>query len=170
MRSPGSKLGPPSRPAWEGDGASGYSDSISLDARTNVIAVNANTVLATTPPHVAGAVNVAVTTRTGISRVFDAYTYERHDTATLLASSANPSSPGQRVMFTASVTGDGRVARGRVRFMNGAQTLGVVDLRNGVARLATSDLPAGVHTIRAFYLRNGNYARSFGGLRQKVED
>jgi hypothetical protein len=137
---------------------------------SNVIAVNANTVLATTPAHAATTVNVIVTTRTGGSRAFDAYTYERHATATLLSSSANPSSPGQRVTFTAFVTSGSGPASGSVTFRNGTQTLGTVTLRGGVARFSTTDLPAGAHRIRALFHRNGNFSDSRGGLLQRVAD
>ena len=71
---------------------------------TNVIAVNPNIVLATTPPHAGGPVSVQVTTRTDSDRMLGAYTYQRHPTAMLLSSSANPSGLGERVTFTAFVS------------------------------------------------------------------
>jgi len=83
-------------------------------------------------------------------------------------SSVNPSIAGQRVTFTATVTAGGVTPSGRVTFMSGAQTLGTVELRGGVARLSTADLPAGAHAIKAFYLRNGNFDGSDGTLRQRV--
>jgi hypothetical protein len=135
---------------------------------TGVIKVDSNTVLATTPPHAAGAANVIVTTRSGAARDSAAYTYEGHSTRTVLTSSQNPSIRGQRVTFTATVTAGGVTPSGRVTFMNGTQTLGTAALRGGVARLSTADLPAGAHVIKAFYLRNGNFDDSHGALRQRV--
>jgi hypothetical protein len=135
---------------------------------TNVITVDPTTVRATTPPHSAGAVNVVVTTRTGGSKAIDAFTYVPGATTTQLISSANPSRLRQRVTFTASVTAEGGPASGSVTFKNGSQTLGTVNLRGGVARLSTTDLPTGAHTIKAIYQRNGNFLSSRDSLLQRV--
>jgi hypothetical protein len=135
---------------------------------TNVITVDPTTVRATTPPHSAGAVNVVVTTRTGGSKAIDAFTYVPGATTTQLISSANPSRLRQRVTFTASVTAEGGPASGSVTFKTGSQTLGTVNLRGGVARLSTTDLPTGAHTIKAIYQRNGNFLSSRDSLLQRV--
>jgi hypothetical protein len=135
---------------------------------TGVTQVDSNTVLAATPPHAAGTVNVIVTTRGGPARDSAGYTYEPHSTQTVLTSSHNPSIRGQRVTFTATVTARGVTPSGSVRIMNGTQTLGTVRLRAGVAQLSTADLPVGAHAIKAFYLRNGNFDGSDGALRQRV--
>ncbi len=65
--------------------------------------------------------------------------------ATALASSLNPSTYGQSVTFTASVTP--AAATGSVTFRNGSVTLGTVALAAGKAKFVISALTAGSHTI-----------------------
>ena len=67
-----------------------------------------------------------------------------------LASSVNPSAPGQPVTFTATVAG--RSPTGTVTFKDGANTLGTgaVD-SNGTAALTTSSLGVGSHSVTAVY-------------------
>jgi hypothetical protein len=137
-------------------------------AATNVTPLDANTVLATTPARAAGAVHVDVTTATGNSRLARGYTYERHPTFAFLSSSLNPSRAGQKVTFTAYVSGGGAAASGKVTFKDGAQTLGTVNLRNGMAKLSTTALAVGVHAIKAIFQRNGAFDISRAGLRQRV--
>jgi Bacterial Ig-like domain (group 3)/IPT/TIG domain len=137
-------------------------------AATDVTPVDTDTVLATTPSHAAGKVNVFLTTTTGTAVLTRGYTYVAQPTFTFLSSSLNPSTAGQRVRFTASVSGVGQVARGKVTFKDGTQTLGTVNLKNGAASFSTKALAAGTHTIRAFFLRNGMFAPSHGTVRQKV--
>jgi len=78
-------------------------------------------------------------------------------TTVKLTSSANPSTSGQPVTFTAtvkaSVPGSG-LAGGTVTFKDGSSTLGTVTLGNGVASLTTSSLGVGKHTIKANYSGN----------------
>jgi hypothetical protein len=135
---------------------------------TNVAGVNANTVRATTPPRTAGRVNVRVQTRTGGAAMQGAYLYLRHPTTMVLSSSVNPSTAGQRVTFTASVTADGGPASGNVIFSNGNQVLGTAALRGGVAKFTTAELAVGVHTIKASFEGNGNFMSSARQLRQRV--
>ena len=137
-------------------------------AATDVTPVDVNPVLATTPPHASGAANVILSTTTGGSRLLRGYRYQPQATATSLSSSANPSTAGQRVFFTAVVTANGGVVSGSVTFKNGSQTLGTVALRHGKARLSAKGLAPGRHTIRAVFNRNGNFARSVGSVRQRV--
>jgi hypothetical protein len=139
-------------------------------AATNVTPLDANTVLATTPARAAGAVHVDLTTATGNSRLVRGYTYQRHPTFAFLSSSLNPSKAGQRVTFTAYVSGDGAAASGKVIFKDGAQTLGTVNLRRGMARLSTTALTAGAHAIRAIFQRNGAFDASNARLRQRVRN
>ena len=71
-------------------------------------------------------------------------------TTTALASSLNPSTFGQSVTFTATVTGSSPT--GTVQFKDGASNLGApVALSGGVATLATSSLGVGTHPITAVY-------------------
>jgi hypothetical protein len=137
---------------------------------TNVTEVNANRVLATTPPHTAGRVNVRVQTRTGGAGMQSAYLYRRHPTTMVLSSSVNPSTVGRRVTFTASVTAGGGPASGSVTFTDGNRVLGTVALRRGVAKFTTAGLAVGVHMIKAVFERNGNFTSSGRQLRQRVKN
>lgn len=78
------------------------------------------------------------------------------DSPIALESSANPSLRGQRVTFTATVTGNSPT--GSVRFLKGTKSLGSVPLIGGVARLSTSRLKIGSHSITAVYSGDANNA------------
>ncbi len=84
-------------------------------------------------------------------------------TTTLLGSSPNPSTVGQAVTFTATVTvpqGAG-VATGTVTFLEGTAVLGVGKLNEAdIATFSTSDLAAGDHTITASYGEDASFAAS----------
>ena len=69
----------------------------------------------------------------------------------------NPSTYGQAVTFTASVTP--ATATGTVTFKNGSVTLGTIALAAGKAKFTTPILTAGAHAIVAIYSGNA----SFGG-------
>jgi hypothetical protein len=72
-------------------------------------------------------------------------------TATSLVSSLNPSTVGQAVTFTATVSG-GTSPTGTVQFFDGASPLGApVALSGNMAALTTSALAAGTHPITAVY-------------------
>jgi VCBS repeat-containing protein len=78
----------------------------------------------------------------------------REDSETSVSSSANPSSLGQSVTFTASVSGAASsvVPTGDVTFSNGATILGTVALDgSGKATLSTSALAVGSHEITVAY-------------------
>ena len=81
-------------------------------------------------------------------------------TQTTIVSSLNPSTFGQSVTFTATVTAGGNpVTSGSVTFTDGAQTLGTVSLNAaGQAALSTSTLPVGPHTIAARFNGSGTLA------------
>jgi len=85
-------------------------------------------------------------------------------TTTSLASSANPSSGGQAVVFTASVVGAGGnvpTPTGTVTFVNGTTTLGIVVLNaTAQASFAAGSLAAGSYSITAIYSGDGTYAAS----------
>ena len=89
-------------------------------------------------------------------------------TSTALASSLNPSTVGQAVTFTATVTG--ATPTGTVQFKDGAANLGSpAALSGGVATLATSALTAGLHVITAVYGGDVNNATSTSpGVNQVV--
>jgi hypothetical protein len=65
-----------------------------------------------------------------------------------LISSANPSTPGQSVTFTATLPSG---VTGTVTFTSGATVLGTSTLTGGAATVATSSLPAGSDPITAIY-------------------
>lgn len=77
------------------------------------------------------------------------------DTATALTASPNPSTGGQSVTFTATVTPSG--ATGTVTFYDGATTLGSASLSSGVATYSTAALGAGSHSISAAYGGDSSY-------------
>jgi hypothetical protein len=71
-------------------------------------------------------------------------------TATALVSSLNPSTVGQAVTFTATVSG-GTSPTGNVQFREGATVLATVPLAGATAAFTTSALSVGVHAITAGY-------------------
>ncbi|MGD1025271.1 MAG: Ig-like domain repeat protein [Candidatus Sulfotelmatobacter sp.] len=93
-------------------------------------------------------------------------------TTTVLISSQNPSSSGQPVTFTATVTPQfGGTVPGNVTFMDGTKQLKVVPLSGGVASYTTSKLASGLNNISAtYYSYNGNrdFAGSSASLTQTV--
>jgi hypothetical protein len=69
-----------------------------------------------------------------------------------LASSVDPSTFGQTVTFTATVTAPGATPTGTVTFLDGTATIGTGTLNStGVATLAISTLAVGSHPITASY-------------------
>ncbi|MFY9558990.1 MAG: FG-GAP-like repeat-containing protein, partial [Terriglobales bacterium] len=73
-------------------------------------------------------------------------------TSTVLTSSLNPSTYGQSVTLTATVTSLGPAApTGTVTFKNGASSIGTSTLSGGVATLTRRKLPAGTLSITATY-------------------
>jgi hypothetical protein len=83
-----------------------------------------------------------------------------------LASSVNPSTYGQPVTFTASVTTG---ATGAVTFMDGATALGTRTLTNGQASITVSTLAVGTHPITASYAGDSSYlAATSAALNQMV--
>ena len=99
---------------------------------------------------------------------------QKADTATALASSANPSKFGQSVTFTATVTvvapGAG-TPTGTVTFKDGATTLGTGTLNGaGVATFTTAALAAGSHYITATFSGDGSFNGSTSSvLKQDVQ-
>ncbi len=85
------------------------------------------------------------------ARDFVQLTVKRAPSSTLLTTSADPTTFGEPVTFTATVKPSGCGAAGTVTFMNGTSALGTVVLSSGVAKLTTSTLFAGSYTITAIY-------------------
>jgi hypothetical protein len=85
-------------------------------------------------------------------------TVNKANTTVTLASSANPSTYGASVTFTATVSPS--AATGTVTFKDGTTTLGTGTLSGGKATFSTSTLTAGSHSITAAYGGATNYNSS----------
>lgn len=90
-------------------------------------------------------------------------------TTTTLVSSENPSNSGQRVTFTAKVSGQfGGIVTGSVTFSDGSTMLKKVPLNNGSAEYATSALASGNHNITATYDGSRDFTDSSASLTQTI--
>jgi hypothetical protein len=81
-------------------------------------------------------------------------TVNQAPTTTTLTSTANPSSSGQAVTFTATITGEfGGLPGGTVTFKDGTTTIGTITVSATTqqAQLTTSTLSVGTHNITAAY-------------------
>ena len=88
-------------------------------------------------------------------------TVTRASTSTGLASSLNPAGYSQTVTFIATVQNSiGGTATGSVSFVDNGVQLGSVALSGNTARLTTSSLNAGSHSILAVYGGDANFAAS----------
>jgi hypothetical protein len=75
-----------------------------------------------------------------------------------VASSINPSTFGQSVVFTATVTGAGATPTGTVAVTDGATTLGTITLNaSGSGVLTTATLTGGSHSLLFTYSGDSNY-------------
>jgi hypothetical protein len=84
-----------------------------------------------------------------------------------IASSANPSTVGQSVTFTVTVTGNS--PSGTVTFFDGANSLMDVQLASGVGAYSTSALTVGAHQISGRYNGDANNASGYSlALSQSV--
>jgi hypothetical protein len=89
-------------------------------------------------------------------------------TTLTLTSAPNPSTLGQSVIFTATVSPIG--ASGTVTFSEGANILGTGTISNGVATFSTTSLTAGLHVISATYGGDSTYpGSSSNSLTQAVQ-
>jgi streptogramin lyase len=89
-------------------------------------------------------------------------------TVATLASSANPSTQGQAVTFTAKITSPTAVITGPVTFSVGSSILGTAQLSGGIAKFTTSALPVGSSTVKVTYSGDSNVAKSSASLVQTV--
>jgi len=100
-------------------------------------------------PTTPGAFQTALgATSVGVS-AFVAKINETKDTTTVLAVAPSPGVIGGAVALTASI--EGNAPAGTVTFLDGAATLGAVSVLAASAQLATSQLAAGAHTLKAVY-------------------
>jgi hypothetical protein len=91
-------------------------------------------------------------------------------TSISLISSQNPSTFGQTVIFTTTVTSQiAGTPTGTVTFFDGATTLGSPSLNgSGVAILSTSALAVGTHSITAAYSGDSSFAASTSPVLSQV--
>lgn len=98
-------------------------------------------------------------TSTALTQVVNAAA--KSSTSTTVTSSQNPSTVGQSVTFTASVSsGAAGTITGTVTFLDGSTTLGTGTLSSGKATFATSALTQGSHSITASYGGDSTFAGS----------
>jgi Bacterial Ig-like domain (group 3) len=81
-------------------------------------------------------------------------------TATGISSSANPSTYGQPVTFTATVTSSSGTPTGTVRFMMSGTLMGTATLTGGVATFAKTFQGVATKSITAVYLGNAAFTGS----------
>jgi len=93
----------------------------------------------------------------------------RSTTTTVLTSSVNPSTIGQGVTFTATVTSNDGTPTGSITILDGSLPLGTYALSGGVASTPPlSSLSAGNHLIVANYLGAPSFLASSSDLTQLV--
>jgi hypothetical protein len=93
----------------------------------------------------------------------------RPATTTSILSSANPSTLGQSVTFTATVSSaSGGAPTGTVTFKSGNATLGTETLSGGIASLSTSALKVGTSSITAVYAGDASHAPSTSSALSQV--
>ena len=82
-----------------------------------------------------------------------------------LASSVNPSAPGQAVTFSATVQA---AATGTITFLDGTTILGTGTITGGVATITTSGLAIGTHSITASYSGDSSYNAAVSAVLAQV--
>lgn len=93
------------------------------------------------------------------------------DPSISVASSVNPSSAGQGVTFTATVSSSAGTATGTVEFRDGATSIAscaAVTLSSGGAACTTSSLSVGSHSVTARYSGNASYNPAISGTINQV--
>jgi hypothetical protein len=89
-------------------------------------------------------------------------------TSATLTSSPNPSTQGQAVTFTATISSPTVVPRGPVTFTAGKTVLGTAQLSGGKAKFTISTLAVGSTKVTATYYGNSNIAKSSASVTQTV--
>src|SRR3989475_8493742 len=105
-----------------------------------------------------GSLEFAVSTSAVVNQ-----TVNKGQTTTTLTSTPNPSTAGQAVTLSTTVTAVAPavgVPTGSVTFMDGATPLATVALVNGSASLVTSALTTGNHSLTAVYSGSANFLTS----------
>ena len=88
--------------------------------------------------------------------------------AATLSSSPNPSTVGQAVTFTATITSPTVVPTGPVTFTAGKTVLGTAQLSGGKAKFTTSTLAVGSTTVTGTYYGDSNIGESSASVTQVV--
>jgi hypothetical protein len=117
-------------------------------------------------PHSLTAVYSGDPSFSGSTSAVHSHTVNAASSSTSLVSSLNPSTSGQAVTFTATVTPSG--ATGSVEFFDGASSLGTSPLVSGSASLSTSALTPGSHPITAVFSGDASYSGSTSNLVTQV--
>jgi uncharacterized repeat protein (TIGR03803 family) len=89
--------------------------------------------------------------------------------STALTSLPNPSTEGQSVTFTVTVSSPTVIPTGPVTFTAGKTTLGTVELRNGKAEFTISTLAVGTTTVTATFYGDSNITSSSASVMQTVQ-
>jgi hypothetical protein len=117
-----------------------------------------------------GTLNVA-DTNYGLAFVNGTFTITPASSTNAMVSSLNPSTTGNNVMFTATVSPvppATTLPTGNVMFLTNDAVLGVVPLNSGIAGIITTSLPPGTNIVIAAYPGDGNYFGSTNALQQSV--
>jgi hypothetical protein len=93
---------------------------------------------------------------------------EQATSSAALTSSPNPSTLGQGVTFTATITSSTAIGKSPVTFNAGQTVLGTAQLSSGKARLTISSLPLGPTNIIVTYSGSSNIGGSKASLIQRV--
>jgi len=121
--------------------------------------------------NVANALTATTTVTMSAPQAVSANFVKTTTTVTVVVSSLNPSTYGQSVTLTATVTSsDGTTPTGKVTFDNGTKSLGTATLSGGVAALKTSTLPVGTLTITASYDGDPAHLKSKSSALTQVVD
>jgi hypothetical protein len=86
----------------------------------------------------------------------------------MLTSSPNPSTQGQAVTFTTTISSPTVVPTGPVTFTSGKTVLGTVQLSGGKAKFTISTLAVGSTKVTVTYYGNSNVAKSSASVTQTV--
>jgi hypothetical protein len=86
-----------------------------------------------------------------------------------LTSSPNPSTQGQAVTFTATISSPTVIPTGPVTFTAGTTVLGTAQLAGGKAKLVISSLPVGSTKVTVKYNGDSNIAKSSASVIQTVQ-
>lgn len=112
----------------------------------------------------AGDSNFAPSTSTAVKQVVNKAT-----TTIAVASSANPSTAGQSVTFTATITPQFTAkVTGNVTFYDGTTALKTVSVSGNAAKFTTSTLTSGSHNITTTYNGSTSFTSSSASLTQQV--